>query len=555
MEIPGGPSRRRSTRSLRRERRAARRAQVRAWQRKNACSLEAEWFLGNEEPSLFDELLAVGVDDAANLYISASMRCAFGALLPAIETQSGIFLVTGEAGIGKSMFAAQLGATLRAAGHLVVAANCFDMALDRWFATLAARSSTATPSANADADRAFPVPVLLADTAELLSMPAMRALPPRFESEAGASVRVVLIGRPALVRHIEDARSGGLKQLVRLHTRLEPLDENDILLFARQLTSSDRDGDPVSSEILAAMARYSQGRPANVRFLWTQARRIAKSDGESEPRLLHVEKAARMMLRPQAGGGHATSVGEASRSQVTAGRDGDETKRHRRPARFAARRVASYAATAAAFALLWFVTGLIDTRVDQPSGAPLAVQAQNTRQDVLDRPVQAVFPTYSSDAARDIDVVVMVSPPPDASSAPTTIAAADPANEERNASAGERTTEPSPPHQDTQAKLLSEPANTHLAIARLTTSPQPQHATPATPMRAPLALAAQAAKPSRPPADEARVMPIVAVVAAAEPQCQPYVSSVDYAGSSASVHGLACRDATGRLWLMDQRSE
>ena len=609
METPCGTTRRRGARSARHERRAARRAQVRAWQRNIARSLEAEWFLANEEQPLFDELLATGAGDAASLYVSASMRGVLGAILPAINREAGIFLVTGDAGIGKSAFAAHLGVELQAAGHLVVSSSCSEKALDRLFEML-----TAQPlHANALMDAGRAIPVLLADTAELLSAQAMSEFPTRCETKDGrAGIRLVLIGRPALAKRFEDPTLADLKQLVRFHGWLGPLTDNDILLFVGQLTPSDHDSDPVPSDVLAAMVRYSERRPANVRFLWTQARRLANSDGEGAPRLRHIEQAAQMMLRPRVGDG------AASGTRVASSHDNDKADRHPRFARFSGRRVAVYAATAATFTFLWFVTAVLDIHTNGRNGrSPLIEQAQNTPQIALDRPLGAetagtptpsqagaeipgtigqpadqaapssdvafsappITPTYPSDAAQDVGISTMTSAPIEASgSPPLTMASNDdtpgesalerpallpllPSTAERGAPSRGRSAVDNGPtknisnaHHNSPATPRGEPGNARLDVARLNTSPQQQHVPPMADARVPLVPDAPAPT-SQPAADGALVTRVVATVAAAEPQCQPYVSNVDYAGSNVSVRGLACRDATGHLWLMDQRSE
>ncbi|MGH6995794.1 MAG: hypothetical protein ACREES_08860, partial [Stellaceae bacterium] len=42
--------------------------------------------------------------------------------------------------------------------------------------------------------------------------------------------------------------------------------------------------------------------------------------------------------------------------------------------------------------------------------------------------------------------------------------------------------------------------------------------------------------------------------AASDPTCQPYVSQNDFTGRSTQVAGVACHDAGGRWWLMNQKS-
>jgi hypothetical protein len=91
--------------------------------------------------------------------------------------------------------------------------------------------------------------------------------------------------------------------------------------------------------------------------------------------------------------------------------------------------------------------------------------------------------------------------------------------------------------------------------------PSPTHPPPASPPAAvatapPTILAPPRASDARPaPAPTDTQIAGVPAKPAAQPQCQPYASRVDFAGRAGQVHGLACRDAAGKWWLMNQRTE
>jgi hypothetical protein len=56
---------------------------------------------------------------------------------------------------------------------------------------------------------------------------------------------------------------------------------------------------------------------------------------------------------------------------------------------------------------------------------------------------------------------------------------------------------------------------------------------------------------------EASMPSALSASASASPQseCEPYTSPTNFAAHGQDVHGLACRDASGRWWLVNQQSE
>src|SRR5258706_14932967 len=114
MDSPPPPARRRP--SDKQLRRAERRAKLRAWRAgRRAPPLEAKLFVAPDEPPALEPFLAELTDRRGDLPMSLSMRRVHDVLLRLIRSAPGLFLVTGDAGVGKSVFALRLAIDLEAA--------------------------------------------------------------------------------------------------------------------------------------------------------------------------------------------------------------------------------------------------------------------------------------------------------------------------------------------------------------------------------------------------------------------------------------------------------
>jgi type II secretory pathway predicted ATPase ExeA len=560
---------RRQARTRKRERRAARREQLRAWRHRNAHPLEARWYLSDEEPLRLGEVVIDRLDarSPAPLFITAAMKRLLAKALFLIAANPGFVVITGPAGIGKSAFAAWLGRELAAAGHLVVLIDCADTMSDDLVERLLQRFETE--------QRTVPVtqaaPVVIMDGAELLAERVLRSLSPLVTMDMGHGqpIRVVLIGRTRLARRLEERRTRDLRPVISFCAQLKPLNKSETRRFIRELAASNHEAARISDDALDAIVRESQGRPAHVRFLWTRAHALARVEGEQTPRPAHVHIAAHM-LRPRCDA--ATAVHE-----TLAPRGGT---RHRGAARAristasARWRVARYAATAAAFALLWFASAGRNPDAPWP-------EATSSIEQVVEAPATSL-PT-SDGAGGNATAAIATS---DTASAPDTTASAraeraTPLPEEEKLALADAPATQSP------AKAAAIPETTSPQIAAVAEAPSvPAPAPSAVVAKRVTASAKEAAKPAKTtrfarldtpphrdqlalnavvpldqgqqprPAPAETVMQVaMAVPVTAQPRCEPYVATINYAGSNANVRGTACHDASGQWWLMDQQVE
>jgi hypothetical protein len=471
------------------------------------------------------------------------MRKVGAALMPAIESQQGLFLVTGEAGVGKSVFTAYFASELRTAGCPIFTRGYANPAQDDLiveFATWLQSRESISPVDCAP-------PILLTDTADLLPLEAMHDLAALFEAEGAnrLGARVVLVARPLLLTHFDNPVLRDLKRRIRFQGRLERLQETEIPLFVHSLTPNDT-GVAIANDVVAALAHHSKGLPASVKFLWTQAERMAIQEGSRIPRALHIERAARM-LQPRWMTGHEVLDAPAQRVAPTYPKPFRPVRhaiRARRAHGSSFRNAAVSGAVVTILAILWAMPlhdgiGTIPPN-DAPPDMQKEVAAGTTSQDAEVSPFQRRTPTDGADSA-------FPSPPPPsrrlpqertqtASSGAATRSKSGPATPADTGTAGVAA-EANLPGQN----LLAQPAEPSAQLAEIAPLP-PQLPIPQT-------------NPPREAEPRLQLADMSPKAVSADPQCQPYVSDVDFTMRKASVRGLACRDATGAWWLVDQQTE
>ena len=201
------------------------------------------------------------------------MRRAHGAIVSRIAQEPGLYLVTGPRGAGKSFLLRRLSLDLGEAGHLVLPGRAsFD--LEQFLANLSAGIEIAKPDGDIGhwlgrfrdrlAERSV-APVLMFDDADLLDDAVLGAFPPLFgvDLDAAAALRIVLAGRPDLVRRIHQRRHELLCGHVRIQDRVEPLNEADVA----SLLADEGHSLPEASDSIAAIVHHARGLPADVLFL------------------------------------------------------------------------------------------------------------------------------------------------------------------------------------------------------------------------------------------------------------------------------------------------
>ncbi len=623
------------------------------------------------------------------LLLGATIRRAHGAIVSRIAQEPGLYLVTGPRGAGKSFLLRRLSLDLGEAGHLVLPGRAsFD--LEQFLANLSAGIEIAKPDGDIGhwlgrfrdrlAERSV-APVLMFDDADLLDDAVLGAFPPLFgvDLDAAAALRIVLAGRPDLVRRIHQRRHELLCGHVRIQDRVEPLNEADVA----SLLADEGHSLPEASDSIAAIVHHARGLPADVLFLLSRARQFADEAGRRLPALEDVERAARM-LRPvwtqaaptslheppstapflvalaeswlayaralpwhewrEALEGHALALLRQARVLIAAGSAAlmpaeswaayarmlpwrewqkalsDHARallRHVRAkksavpivhARRAMRRIfaglerralaltggwhfhrpaaprehavvathalrwgrfsgpALYGGATAAAVLALFVTAQSDFRARTPfatvpapsAPAELADAAPPSPAHTPNAPVASVASAPEVPAV-ELPVPQRAVPPSDFS---TRIVMAEPEPLAPPMDAPVIAAEPPSPAPDETKLAELEPASALAAVPAAPPAPSEKPIRPpplpvtrvarATPQQTKAALGASASRRETDVTASAPGVVTASLVTSGEPQCQPYRSSVDYAGDAVHVSGLACRDSAGEWWVMNQ---
>jgi hypothetical protein len=141
---------------------------------------------------------------------------------------------------------------------------------------------------------------------------------------------------------------------------------------------------------------------------------------------------------------------------------------------------------------------------------------------------------------------------------------ADEADVPVNQSAANQPAKPAPPAvaPAQRSKPVRDAARSHLRRPAVHTSPAPrapdvQPAKPAEDDIGALVASLETHNGGAANVQEASMPSAPSASASASPQsaCEPYTSPTNFAEHGQDVHGLACRDATGRWWLVNQQSE
>jgi type II secretory pathway predicted ATPase ExeA len=259
--------------------------------------------------------------DPALFYTTRARREPYNALLRAIDAEGGLFVLMGEAGIGKTALLRRLEAELRSAGYQVIserraglsfndlisilshltciseAADDFDQWLARFHEVSAARAKAQSPL------------VLLIEEADGLGAEAASRLDRLLSLQHGqpGGLRVVLGGQVSL------RLLARLEAKVRF-TFLTRLDDSEIggFIYHRLRCSGCRDPDFFSLGAIDEVARRTGGLPRQINILCAGALRLASADACSVISAEHVEMAARQLLPPAA----TASVRESAQTPI-----------------------------------------------------------------------------------------------------------------------------------------------------------------------------------------------------------------------------------------------
>jgi type II secretory pathway predicted ATPase ExeA len=599
--------RREDTESNRRKR-ARKRARLKPWREVSKRVVRGD--SPRADRSLADELQPIkevprsATTHAASTFPTAPMRRLNTALMLAIQRQPGLLLVTGEPGVGKSVFAAYFASELRAAGYPVLVNGPASVALNAQVDLLRAWHTSS--------NRIFGhvPPVLLSDGGDLSLLQALRDVLPLLDVDATDSlgIRAVLIGEPSLRKLFDAPAFERLRRRIRFEDRLDPLGKEDILQFIQSTAAG-----PViiTTDVLGAIAQESHGLPAKVQFLWTQAQRFAEDDEERIPRAVHVEEAAGKLQPP-------SSIG--ARVSDWLGFRGRPERSERRSVpgwlstRLNVRKGAVGAAMMALIAVFWtvFLNESTDRNLTGVESQPVALQpAPNGESLSQQQPSTTNATPQVATGPAAPPAQQQPNPTPPVATGPGTPEPAQQQSATPQIANGQVTAPtrqqpetpqvgngPSTPGQQQLATAKIEnnramtppapvprPARTR-QLARDATIPKTANAkepvTPRLPETAARRVPPNAAEPrlvpetapnqlaktspppgsppvaqQSPPAKREPGMQLAGAGSkpAAAQHCEPYVSEVDFALHKERVRGLACQDASGAWWLVTQERE
>lgn len=491
-----------------------------------------------------------------------SICLACDALQRAVAEEAGVFLVTCEA---RTVFADRLAMRLQAA-HCIVA---FDRrargSLDGLLTILAGQLGIEFDAGNRAAwlpllsdtleRRRSIIPVLLIDSADMLGDRAIRELGSVLDAGGdGAKIRVVLIGRPELKTRLNQPELASVNERVRFHNRLEAVDDTDIRSVIAARMPRDFAIANIANDKLAFIGDYIRANPEKMASLWRLARHLASDSGERSPSLAYVVKAIPLLVGDAGRMATAKAYGNASVGVNTVARGRSPgTKRKSLP-----QAVVVQAASVAVIVIVWLAmpsyfgreqTALRITASEQASPQSASSIGTSNGAHSPRSPLQTAILGDPNRGGNDKDRTNESLNPTSYGRMPPALAAtgpAAPAEIMRREQGNNRIATNAPPVVRRYSALR--PAT----VSWVTPLPPECAAQTSTHPQVQTALGPTA--PVQPAADRS-IHGDTQFAAASKPTCEPYVSQVDFSGHQAHVGGLACHDANGRWWLMNQQRE
>src|SRR5262249_9982956 len=153
-------------------------------------------FFASDEAAVADLLPKFSGTRPDDIYVTAPMRRLFRWLLGAFERGAGIYVVTGCPEAGKSVLAIHLASEREAMGHRVDSVSAIPKP-----------GAAPTPS---DGDGGLRV--MIFDAAEVLPSAVLADLHRLLGDKDSSAVRVVLIGRPLLLRRLLDPQLAAIER-------------------------------------------------------------------------------------------------------------------------------------------------------------------------------------------------------------------------------------------------------------------------------------------------------------------------------------------------------
>ena len=246
--------------------------------------------------------------DPRGFYHNADFDAACATLLRGIRTRQGFMLLTGEAGLGKTLIlrrcmaeAADIRFILLGNAHLdfpdILNYLCADLGLGGSERDAAQQTQLLLDALAAHASRGQAV-ALLIDDAHHLRIGALRRLWDFVEASAVVPEQrlpIVLAGLPEIEGKLRQPELRPLQAAIQVRCRLERLNEVETGFFiAHQLKAAGHaSGDLLSPAVIERVARYCQGAPRAIALLCDTVLLFASLQAEREITPAMVDEAAR----------------------------------------------------------------------------------------------------------------------------------------------------------------------------------------------------------------------------------------------------------------------
>ena len=268
-------------------------------------------------------------------YSNAAVRQVYRELITALGERSGIAVLTGEPGIGKTTLLRRLRDELRAAGHLVIARYRAGLFFNELVTVVAEEMQVPAGStdevgfpsrlrAQLERNKGARPPVFIIDDAERLGGDVITNLGKLLAGPADHSLRVLLCGRPELATRLELPVLVELRRMLSVSCRLERLDDDDAAsyIFHHLRTAGHRGSDLFSSAAINTVVAKAGGLPREIDRLCAKSLTVAAATGKPVVTSEMVEEAAGE-LRPKEASpveaGHESTPIPRDRAAIAAG--------------------------------------------------------------------------------------------------------------------------------------------------------------------------------------------------------------------------------------------
>ncbi len=263
--------------------------------------------------------------DPRFIYFDSKLRQEHQVLLDGLRKGTGLTVISGEHGVGKTMLLNCLAAELDVADHLVVYISCIgapsiDEILDSFAVQIGFPGYfEETGGENIQNSLAGMLgsigvcgttAILLLDDADRLAVETLSALSAmcRGDSKQGEAISIVLAGLPDLAARLEAARNRFPERRLDLNVSMTPLQPREAESYVyHRLHMAGYGGNQVfTPEAIARVAHHAQGNPQAINRICRAAMVIASMQSEKTVSVGMVDQVA-----PSGGGGRTPQTARA----------------------------------------------------------------------------------------------------------------------------------------------------------------------------------------------------------------------------------------------------